>query len=82
MAVSEVYPCHGGMDLRERVGLNLQRLRRSKDLSQEELADRAKIHQTYLSGVERGKRNPSLLVLGRIAQALGVDVEELVKRRR
>jgi transcriptional regulator with XRE-family HTH domain len=71
-----------GMDLRERVGLNLQRLRRSKDLSQEELADRARVHQTYLSGVERGKRNPSLLVLERIAQALGTDVEELVRKRR
>jgi DNA-binding XRE family transcriptional regulator len=56
--------------------------RRNKKLSQEELADRAEIHQTYLSGVERGKRNPSLLVLDRIAQALGTDVEELVRKRR
>jgi len=38
------------MDVRERVGLNLQRLRREKGLSQEELADLASIHQTYLSG--------------------------------
>ena len=42
------------MDVRERVGLNLQKLRRERGLSQEELADRANIHQTYLSGVERG----------------------------
>jgi transcriptional regulator with XRE-family HTH domain len=42
------------MDVRERVGLNLQRLRRQRGLSQEELADLAEIHQTYLSGVERG----------------------------
>jgi transcriptional regulator with XRE-family HTH domain len=55
------------MDVRERVGLNLQRLRREKGLSQEELADRANIHQTYLSGVERGKRNPTVTVLQRIA---------------
>jgi transcriptional regulator with XRE-family HTH domain len=70
------------MDLRARVGLNVQRLRRDKEMSQEELAARAEMHQTYLSGVERGVRNPSLLVLGRIAKALGVDVEDLLKRRR
>ena len=57
------------MDLRERVGLNLQTLRRERQLSQEELAHRAQMHQTYLSGIERGKRNPSVLVLGRIAAA-------------
>ena len=68
------------MDVRARVGFNLQRLRREKRLSQEELADRANIHQTYLSGVERGKRNPSVMVLQRIAQALEADVEDLVQR--
>lgn len=62
-------------------GLNVQRLRRDKGLSQEELASRAEMHQTYLSGVERGVRNASIQVLARIAKALGVDVEELVKRR-
>lgn len=54
------------MDVRERVGLNVQKLRRAKGLSQEELADRAKIHQTYLSGVERGIRNPTVVVLHRL----------------
>jgi hypothetical protein len=43
--------------------VNLQRLRRGKGLSQEELAHRARIHQTYLSGVDGGKRNPSIGVL-------------------
>jgi transcriptional regulator with XRE-family HTH domain len=69
------------MDVRVRVGLNLQRLRREKGLSQEELADLAQIHQTYLSGVERGKRNPTVTVLQRIAEALGQDIEHLVRRR-
>ena len=68
------------MDVRRRVGLNVQRLRRLRDLSQEELAHRAGIHQTYLSGVENGRRNPSIAVLDRIATALGADVEELVAR--
>ena len=69
------------MDVRERVGLNLQRLRREKGLSQEELADLARIHQTYLSGVERGKRNPTITVLQRIAGALGADIQDLVQKR-
>jgi transcriptional regulator with XRE-family HTH domain len=58
-----------------------KRLRREKGLSQEELADLADIHQTYLSEVERGKRNPTITVLHRIAQALGADIEDMVQRR-
>lgn len=69
------------MDVRERIGLNLQRLRRERGLSQEELAHRANIHQTYLSGVEQGERNPSVNVLQRVAEALGIDIGELVRRR-
>jgi transcriptional regulator with XRE-family HTH domain len=44
------------MDVRVRIGLNVQRLRRGKDWSQEELAARAEVHQTYLSGVGRRRR--------------------------
>ncbi|WFU66185.1 helix-turn-helix domain-containing protein [Bradyrhizobium brasilense] len=69
------------MRLQDRVGLNIQELRRARKLSQEELADLSEVHQTYLSGVESGKRNPSLLVIERIAKALRVDPEELVRRR-
>ena len=68
------------MDLRARVGLNVQALRRDRGLSQEELAHRADVHQTYLSGIERGRRNPSVLTLGRIASALEADVEDLLRR--
>ncbi|WP_237478306.1 helix-turn-helix domain-containing protein [Lichenibacterium dinghuense] len=69
------------MDVRGRVGLNLQRLRREAGLSQEELADRSRVHQTYLSGVERGVRNPTVTVLQKIAVALELDIEDLVRRR-
>jgi transcriptional regulator with XRE-family HTH domain len=68
------------MDVRKRVGLNLRRLRHAKELSQEELAHASEIHQTYLSGVEGGKRNPSIAVLNRIAVALGVDISALFER--
>jgi transcriptional regulator with XRE-family HTH domain len=67
------------MDLRERVGLNVQLLRHKAGLSQEECAHRAKIHQTYLSGVENGVRNPTVSVLGRLAKALGVEADELLR---
>jgi len=39
------------------------------------------MHQTYLSGIERGRRNPSVLVLARIAEALGVDLQDLTRKR-
>ena len=65
--------------IQSRVSKNIQRIRREKDLSQEEVAHRADIHQTYLSGVETGKRNPSILVVERIAKALSVDVSEIFK---
>lgn len=68
------------MDVRQRVGLNLQALRKAKGLSQEELAHRADIHQTYLSGVERGRRNPSVMVLARLAAAMDEDIEALTRK--
>jgi transcriptional regulator with XRE-family HTH domain len=70
------------MDVRARVGLNVQEARRERGLSQEELADRAAVHQTYLSGVERGVRNPTIVVLQKIAKALKLDIEDLVRRHR
>lgn len=69
------------MNVRVRVGLNLQELRRSKRFSQEELAHRAKVSQTYLSAVERGARNASLDLLTRLAAALDADIEDLVRCR-
>jgi transcriptional regulator with XRE-family HTH domain len=69
------------MDVRKRVGLNLQAIRRSRQLTQEELSDRAGVHQTYLSGLEHGKRNPTVAVLQKLAEALGSDIEDLVRKR-
>ena len=66
------------MDLRQQVGRNVRRIRRELDISQEELAFRAELHRTYISGVERGIRNPTIIVLGRIADALGVAPSDLL----
>ncbi|WP_245259757.1 helix-turn-helix transcriptional regulator [Methylopila sp. 73B] len=61
------------------MGLNLKRLRLEKGLSQEELAFQAKLHRTYVSGVERGVRNPTVTVLEGIAAALGVPSSRLLE---
>ncbi len=66
------------MDVRVQVGLNVRRFRRRAGLSQEELAHRAHFDRTYLSGVERGVRNPTVLVLQEIAAVLDVKPAELL----
>jgi transcriptional regulator with XRE-family HTH domain len=58
---------------------NLRRLRNSTGLSQEELADRAGLHRTYVSSVERGERNITLRTIFVLAKALGVDPADLLK---
>ncbi len=60
------------MDIRRRVGLNVRRIRMQRGLSQEQLAFDCGLHRTYVSGVERGIRNPTVLVLVQLAKGLGV----------
>ena len=67
------------MDMRKLVGRNVARLRRAKGLTQEEIEVRSGFSQQYLSGLERGKRNPTIVTLYELAQALGVSHIELVK---
>jgi transcriptional regulator with XRE-family HTH domain len=67
-------------DWRRIVGTNMRKLRKDRGLTQEEVAFRAKIDLTYMNGIERGKRNPSLLVMVRVAKALSADLAELIKR--
>jgi len=66
------------VDIKKQVGRNVQRLRRDKGWSQEYLADECGLHRTYISGVERGIRNPTVVVLQRIAKALGTEPAELL----
>lgn len=67
------------MDIRRRVGINLRCARENLGVSQEELADLAGIHRTYISGVERGVRNPTIIVLEKIAKALKVKSSALLE---
>ena len=66
-------------DLRGIFGRNVRRLRQQRGLTQEELAFEAEIDLTYMGGIERGKRNPSLLVMARIAEALSVPLPKLLE---
>ena len=61
----------------KRLGLRIRSLREHRHLSQEALADTAKIGRSYMSGIERGVRNCSTLHLLRISKALGVPVGDL-----
>ena len=68
------------MKLQELVGKNIRRFRREMGISQEELGFRCELHRTYISGVERGVRNPTVSVIGQIAEALNVEPKELLDR--
>lgn len=67
------------MDMRKLVGRNFSRLRREKGLTQEQVEERSGFSQQYLSSLERGRRNPTVITLYELAQALGVEHVELVK---
>ena len=58
------------MDVRAKLAKNLISLRQAKGWSQEDLADEAGLHRTYVSGIERKVRNPTITVLERLAKAL------------
>lgn len=49
-------------------------------MSQGDVAKVLKVHRSYVSGIERGVRNPSLKVIERVANALGVNIEEIIKK--
>ena len=67
------------MDMRKLVGRNAARLRDAAGLTQEQLAERAGISQQYISDLERGKCNPTIVTLYELATALGVSQVELVR---
>jgi transcriptional regulator with XRE-family HTH domain len=67
------------MDLKEVMAVNLRRLRHGRQLTQEELADRAGLSARYVGGIERAEVSASVTVLGRLAEALDVDACELIR---
>jgi len=67
------------MDMRKLVGGNCARIRKEKGLTQERLSELCGLSQQYLSGLERGRRNPTIVTIFEIAQALEVSHMDLVK---
>jgi transcriptional regulator with XRE-family HTH domain len=67
------------MDMRKLVGQNFARLRRKSALTQEEVAEQSGFSQQYISDLERGRRNPTVITLYELAQAIGVSHMDLVQ---
>lgn len=67
-------------DVRQILATNMRLARIAAGISQEELAHRAGIDRTYVSGIERGKRNPTITVVARFAKALGTTTANLLVR--
>jgi len=65
------------MDIKRRFGKRVKEIRQEKGLSQEKLAELSSLHRTYISAVELGKRNISLINIEKIAKALGCQVKDL-----
>lgn len=65
-------------DVLEKFGQKMQKVRKDKGISQEELAARLAMHRTYIGMVERGERNPTIRTLYKIAKALKVNASDLL----
>jgi len=67
------------MDMRRLVGRNVLRVRKSKGITQERLAEISGFSQQYISGLEKGQRNPTVVTVYELSLALGVNFIELLK---
>lgn len=66
------------MDIRKKFGERVRELREGRGWSQEDLAEVSGLHRTYVSGIERGTRNPTLLIIQRLANAFESRPAELL----
>ena len=67
------------MNICQKFGMKVRENRERLKWSQEDLAEHCGLHRTYISGIERGKRNPTLQIVDCIATSLGVNPEDLLK---
>ena len=66
-------------EISSKLGQNLKRIRTKKKMSQGDIARALDVHRAYISGIENGKRNPTLATIQKLANALGVPADELLK---
>ena len=69
------------MDVRQRLAGNMRRLRRERGWSQERLADEAGLDRTYISGIERETRHPTITSVGKIVVAFDTTFAELLDHK-
>jgi len=62
-----------------KLGKNLKKIRTAKKMSQGDISRALEVHRAYISGIENGKRNPTLATIEKLANAIGVSVNELLK---
>jgi len=67
------------MKIQSLMGKNVRNLREAKGWSQDRLADESGLHRTYISGVERGVRNPTIEIVQQLARALSVNASQLLE---
>lgn len=65
------------MNIQHVLGTNVRRIREAKGWSQDKLSEMSGLHRTYISGIERGVRNPTIKIVHEIAAALGIKVSQL-----
>ena len=68
-------------EISSKLGRNLKRIRTKKKMSQGDIARALDVHRAYISGIESGKRNPTLATIQKLADALGVSADELLKNQ-
>jgi XRE family transcriptional regulator, regulator of sulfur utilization len=67
-------------NIRKELGQRIRALRKRRGFTQEDMADRCSLHWTYIGGLERGERNPTLTTMKRVADGLKVDIHTLLGR--
>lgn len=67
------------MTIKSLFGKNVRRLREERNWSQDRFAEESGLHRTYISGIERGVRNPTIEIVSQIAKALKIPITELFK---
>lgn len=67
-------------EVSQKLGQNLKRIRTQQQMSQGDIARSLDVDKGYISNIENGKKNPTLSTLARLAEALGVGVDDLMKK--
>ena len=70
------------MDMRKLVGRNVKHFRQKNGLTQEQFSEVSGFSQQYISGLEQGKRNPTIVTIYELSQALGVSYLDLLRSSR